>query len=943
MRRWFLSYNSQDLPLVRAFEAALRNLDADAHIFFAPRSLRAGGYWLPELAKEIAEATAFVLLVGEKGVGAWQVPEYYEAIDRRVKEPGFPIVLVLLNGQPAPGLPFLRQLHWIVTPEPAAAASLGKLLDAAAGDGTRPGELWRYVAPYRGLAAMEEKDSDYFFGREHETIEILAALAGTPEKLSILLGNSGVGKSSLAQAGVLAALKRQGWPDGATDAGEWPHAFSESRRWCFLSMRPGAEPLRALVEVFLETWQLDRTSTEWPIRRAEWCEALLNGRLTLGDLIDQTARRHAELQHPEPLAFLLYIDQGEELYVRADIQQRARFSALLAEALEKRRLHAMMSLRADFFGELQADEPLYRVHRQISVPPLRESQIRAVVSRPAELLAARFETERIAETIARRTAEDSTQDAGALPLLSYLLDDMWTQMVERGDGILRLPEQAFELGGVLVGRAESFIASHPDSVEKLRSIFTLKLATVREDGEPTRRSARRSEFSDEEWRLVSDLADHPYRLLITATLNDGSDDAGSSGAATSSPSETHAEVAHEAIFRRWTRLREWIAGEREFLAWRSQLETARRAWAATPEQLRPGALLMGLSLFQAQKWLAKRADDIAPADRDFIIVSHKTADRQRLRVRMALGALAAVILVGLVGWMNERAIRETWRWMMVVRPYMVSDVRPHVLTAEAEHALKPGDSFRECAGACPEMVVVPPGSFVMGSPADESGHSANESPQHQVTFARPLAVSRFEVTFADWDACATYGDCRATVRENGWGREKQPVIDVTWDDAKRYVAWLSRMTGRNYRLLSETEWEYAARAGSETAYSWGNDVGQARANCNGCGSQWDAVKPAPVGSFAPNAFGLYDMHGNVWEWVEDCYHATYDGAPNDGTAWRDGGECDRPVIRGGSFNAAPRNIRSGLRGRGPTGGKANDIGFRVARTIAAAADPSHGR
>src|ERR1700756_4020446 len=148
MQRWFLSYNSQDLGLMQSLEAALRRKDADAKIFFAPKSLRAGGLWLPELACAIAEATAFVLLIGEKGIGPWQVIEYYEALDRRVKEHDFPVVLVLLDGQPAPGLPFLRQLHWVITADPASEKSLAKLRDAASGGGAPPGELWRYTAPY---------------------------------------------------------------------------------------------------------------------------------------------------------------------------------------------------------------------------------------------------------------------------------------------------------------------------------------------------------------------------------------------------------------------------------------------------------------------------------------------------------------------------------------------------------------------------------------------------------------------------------------------------------------------------------------------------------------------------------------------------------------------------------------------------------------------------
>jgi hypothetical protein len=162
------------------------------------------------------------------------------------------------------------------------------------------------------------------------------------------------------------------------------------------------------------------------------------------------------------------IDQGEELYVRAEQAQRQCFSELLAQALGDPRLYGLMSLRADFFGELQKDEPLYRVHRQINVSPLREAELCEVVSRPAALLSARFETDRLAASIAQRAAEESAKDAGALPLLSYLLDNMWTQMVQRGDGMLRLPEEALELGGVLVRRANAFVADHPKSEDKLR-------------------------------------------------------------------------------------------------------------------------------------------------------------------------------------------------------------------------------------------------------------------------------------------------------------------------------------------------------------------------------------------------------------------------------------------------------------------------------------------
>ena len=250
-----------------------------------------------------------------------------------MKSPDFPLVVMLLRGQPAPGLPFLRQLHWIVTGDPASEQTVAQLMDAATGDGTRPGELWRYTAPYRGLSAMEEKDSGYFFGRGRETVEVIRGLEAASDKLPVLLGNSGVGKSSLALAGVLAALARQAWPETAENADAWPQGFNDSRRWCVLKLKPGAEPIRALVEPFLRTWQFDPTDPLLETRKGEWIENLINGRNTLKGLLDATEGRRQELGQPKPPSFLLYVDQGEELYVRAEERQRHRFSELIAEGL----------------------------------------------------------------------------------------------------------------------------------------------------------------------------------------------------------------------------------------------------------------------------------------------------------------------------------------------------------------------------------------------------------------------------------------------------------------------------------------------------------------------------------------------------------------------------------------------------------------------------------
>jgi formylglycine-generating enzyme required for sulfatase activity len=201
-----------------------------------------------------------------------------------------------------------------------------------------------------------------------------------------------------------------------------------------------------------------------------------------------------------------------------------------------------------------------------------------------------------------------------------------------------------------------------------------------------------------------------------------------------------------------------------------------------------------------------------------------------------------------------------------------------------------------------------------------------------------LAVGRFEVTFAEWDACVAGGGCRKRPNDAGWGRGGQPVINVSWGDAQQYVAWLSRTTNKRYRLLSEAEWEYAARAGTDVRYWWGDQAGRGDANCADCGSKWDGRQPAPVGRFAPNPFGLYDMHGNVSEWVEDCFHdRSYDrarDAASDGRALTSGctEASDTRVVRGGAWYGSARSIRSAARTSAAADHFDNGIGFRIART-----------
>ena len=298
--------------------------------------------------------------------------------------------------------------------------------------------------------------------------------------------------------------------------------------------------------------------------------------------------------------------------------------------------------------------------------------------------------------------------------------------------------------------------------------------------------------------------------------------------------------------------------------------------------------------------------------------------------------------------------------------YLDVELRKELLAeAEESERLGPGSVFRDCA-ACPEMVVVPAGSFRMGSPPGEEGRFIAEGPLHRVEISKPFAIGRFEVTRGEYarfvsetgdspgTTCWTYegGEWEERTGRNwrspGFAQEdSHPAVCVNWKDARSYVAWLSRKSGEAYRLLSESEWEYAARAGTTSSRYWGNAPSSACRHANvydrtgkdefsfdlshhDCRDGHGHTSSAGV--FDPNDFGLHDMLGNVWEWVADCWNESYAGAPSDGSAWTSG-DCSRRVLRGGSWVSEPRGVRSAIRTWDSTGYRINGFGFRVARTL----------
>jgi len=233
---------------------------------------------------------------------------------------------------------------------------------------------------------------------------------------------------------------------------------------------------------------------------------------------------------------------------------------------------------------------------------------------------------------------------------------------------------------------------------------------------------------------------------------------------------------------------------------------------------------------------------------------------------------------------------------------------------------------KDCPG-CPSLIALPAGSFTMGSNTSDP----SEKPSHHVSISKPFAIGKYEVTVEQWDACVAASACsRITI--DGNLSKTSPVRDVSWDDAQQYVQWLAKTTGKPYRLPTEAEWEYAARGGTSTRYWWGEQMRSGMANCKGCGEPWQKEAPLNVGSFPANPFGLHDMNGSVWEWVADCWHNSYKGAPADGQAW-DEPECRTRVIRGGSWRDDASYMLSSTRFKYDASVRYLQNGFRVARAV----------
>ncbi|MGD0148368.1 MAG: formylglycine-generating enzyme family protein [Xanthobacteraceae bacterium] len=783
----------------------------------------------------------------------------------------------------------------------------------------------RPKSPYPGLRPFEVEEWSIFFGRERMIDDVVERLAD--HHLVMIHGSSGSGKSSLVRAGVLPKLARQHLRAGAP--------------WQTCSIRPSGGPLWNLAKEF----------------------ARLEGRgedvERVGQILGQFNRRGATLSaiagslgNLKARRLCILVDQFEELF-RFEKETSREEAELFVDLLVRGRdqlpttagetaspgdqgaaVHVVATMRSEFLGECARFNGLAEAVNQTQylVPRMDRDGLMRAIRRPALLYGGEVSLD-----LAERLIADVGGREDELPLIQHGLMYMWNTAAAAPPGgkiILdtHLLEAAGGLSHLLSGHADAIVDEAAPDPERRYAVERLfrALTELNAEGHAVRRP---QVFRD--LVAVTQIGADKLRDIIDALRRDG--------VSFLTPysrqpivDNTPIDISHEALIRCWDRLADphdgWL--KREFddgLIWRSLAVEAKGFKTSKHRVLSPATTEERWQWWQQRQlnsaW-ADRYDGNFPLVKDLIDASRRSARRKRQLQAAFIGIL---LLISCAGTAYAVKTNQT-RLELLADLY----VRGAVLSHDKEQALKANDQFKECT-RCPKMVVVPAGSFQMGSPnsADAEDADTDEFPQHPVTIAHRFAVSEFEVTFENWDTCYELGGCRVRPDDYGWGRGNRPVILVNWDDAQQYVSWLSQQTGKTYRLLSEAEWEYAARAGTTTSYSWGNDIkadDKAMANCFACGSEWDDKETAPVGSFASNAFGLHDMLGNVWEWVDDCYHTSYDGAPADGSAWQTN-DCNQRVIRGGSWGDPPQLLRAAYRLRGPVGTRYDGLGFRVAREL----------
>ena len=725
--------------------------------------------------------------------------------------------------------------------------------------------------PYPGLRPFRRDETEIFFGREDHTDQLLDKMGET--HFVAVLGTSGSGKSSLVRAGMLPAL----------DSGLLARAGAH---WSVAELSPGDRPMGRLAESLVRDTEWGRTYAAALHESADPAQGLeqdlRRGPMALNWLLGVRPL-------PEKARLLILVDQFEELfrYHRTGSgNDAAAFVERLLAAAEHPEVYVVITMRSDFLGDcaLYTGLPEAINAGLFLTPRLTREQMADAVQFPARVFGRDVESE-----LVNRLLDDAGGEMDQLPLLQHALMRLW----EADKGFRALTLKGYSgLGGLKHALNDHAEKAYKELDAGLRPVAKVLYTALTERGSEqrdTRRPVKLGEVADlagvkpETVARVVKVFSKTGRNFLMPSVD------------TSLNRDTVLDIAHEALIRQWARLQRWTSEEAEEAELYLRLEASAKRW-----QQGRGALWIGPDLSYAlqwwderkpfKRWAARYGGDFDLAAK-FLMSSRRAARRRKSFLWGAVGAfvlvLVLVVFLQYVELVAERARR---------RPIE------------------------------PEMKTIEPGRFIMGSLEEK-----NEKPLHEVIIKKSFEIGRFEVTFEEYDRFA-YATGRRPPSHMAWGAGKRPVILVSWEEARDYAKWLSEKTGKRFRLPTEAEWEYAARAGSETAFSFGDD--SVRLKEYGWYSGNSDGKTHPVGKKKPNAWGLYDMHGNVWEWVEDDYHNSYEGAPNDGRAWIDKPRGAERVMRGCGWRDDASDCRSANRSRDKSDYRVTRVGFRLARSIA---------
>jgi|CXWL01.1.fsa_nt_gi formylglycine-generating enzyme required for sulfatase activity len=922
----FISYSRTDRTACIALRQGLT--EAGLNVFQDEEQIRVGEQWFTRLEETLQQCSAFVLLIGRDGVQRWVGAEaqvalsrYFSPHDDALRLPIFPILLDEAKPESLP--PFLALFQaekW--SPESPISA---KLIEAIKARTICIDDQPLFEGcPFLGLSAFGKQDAKLFFGRRKETLEALATLGNqrlnNPDsphqprgsnyiRWLQIEGNSGSGKSSLVNAGMLPMIEQ-----GAL----WSCTGIE--HWRILGpMMPGQNPLEKLAEI------LEQGLIEDPAKR------------DMGTRFERLAAKETALastlkNFKQPGgAFLLVIDQFEELFTFAGDAARKQFDALLAHALQDTEcpLFLISTVRADFlerFEYLPCLQAIYN-HRckRYFLPLISEQGLREIIEQPARL--AGLDVSDVTTAI----LADTKDEVGALPLVENGLFTLWKELQDHPPGRKKLSGDFYRqqngIAGMLSQQADALLErvalKHPKGKHAALELL-LALTSINTDGRNTRRRITREEAIAVAGEGDDKLGEQVVRML-------------SGERAVDVPSESrdpvlrlvtlkqegehqqqYVDLIHETLIRAralqdqklekltgyWPTLYDYIEKNRDRDLYRQELVHESKRWQQSTGLKR----LWHLRYVDLKKYRALR---IPPNTTE----SRFLAWSRRARV-MLMG-----LLVMFVAYAAESIV-----WL-----------QQHDLPFDMIVTLQ---RFRLGYAPLPDLTEkpIPPGSFNMGEQDAAFIEGLGELEKHFGVPGKPIEISqafylgKTEVTYDQYDYYVWQqhrsGDTDIKFPNTAQGgRGNRPVVNVSGLEATAYAKWLGEQKNNQCHLPTEAEWEYAARAGTATAYSWGDDPGTNHANCAGCGSQWDNRESAPVGSFSPNPLGLYDMSGNVWEWTCSNWQERFDGSEQHCN--KDTVDSQFRVLRGGSWGNGPDFVRASARLFYHPVNRFYDIGFRV--------------